>query len=132
MIIVTINILNQQWPTQQRIWQGKRSSQKWIFLYIQNLGFKLSIEKCQFGIPKSRFLGHVISAAGISPNKSNVEKFIENARMPKTMKQVLFGFMQYFQKLIPNLVHKLHPFSNCYEKKLNLTIQLTIKNPWLS
>ena len=73
-----------------------------IFRCIQSLGFKLSIEKCQFGIPKIRFLGHELSAAGIRPNKPKVEKFLANVRMPKTIKQVrrLIGFMQYFFKLL--------------------------------
>ena len=69
-----------------------------FFRCIQSLDFKLSIKKCQFGIPKIRFLGHKLSAAGISPNKPKVEKFLANVRMPKTIKQVrqLIGFMQSF------------------------------------
>ena len=48
-----------------------------IFRCIQNLGFKLSIDKCQFGIPKIRFLGHEISAAGISPNKRRLKNSLQ-------------------------------------------------------
>ena len=95
-----------------------------IFCCIQNLGFKLSIEKCQFGIAKIRFLGHEISASGISPNKPKVEKFLANVRMPKTIKKVrrLIGFMQYFQKFIPNLALKLHPFFKSLRKESEFDI----------
>ena len=67
-----------------------------FFFCNQNLGFKLLVEKCQIGIPKIRFLRHVTSAAGISPNKPKVEEFLKNVRMPKTLKQVrrLIEFMQ--------------------------------------
>ena len=91
---------------------------------LQSLGFKLSIEKCQFGIPKIRFIGHEISAAGISPNNPKVEKFLANVRMPKTIKQVcrLIGFMQFFQKFIPNLALKLHPFFKLLRKESEFKI----------
>ena len=41
-----------------------------------------------------------------------VEKFLANIRMPKPIKQTrrLIGFVQYFQKFIPNLAIKLQPF----------------------
>ena len=73
---------------------------------------------------KYDFLGHEISAAGISPNKPKVEKFLASVRMAKTMKQVrrLIGFMQYFQKFIPNLALKLHPFFKLLRKESEFNI----------
>ena len=45
-----------------------------IFVKIESLGFKLSIEKCEFGIPEINFLGHTITGDGIKPNKDKLEK----------------------------------------------------------
>ena len=42
-----------------------------IFACIQKTGFKLSIEKCQFGIKKNKFLGHTITEHGKSPNRES-------------------------------------------------------------
>ena len=83
-----------------------------IFTSITRSGFKLSMEKCQFGISQIQFLGHTITENGLSPNKDKVEKFLNNIKTPKTIKQVrkFIGFIQYFQKLIPNLAVKLRPF----------------------
>ena len=96
-----------------------------MFRCIQSLDFKLSIKKCQFRIPKVRFLGHEISAAGLSPNKPKVEKFLANVRMPKTIKQVrqLIGFMHYFQTFIPNLALKEHNFFKLLQKENEFNVR---------
>ena len=103
---------------------------KHFFQCIRNLGFKLSIDKFQFGIPKIHFLGHTISADGIPPNKPKVEKFLQSVKLLKTLKQVrcLIGFMQYFQKFIPNLALKLHPFSKLLRKESSFHITNEHKN----
>ena len=103
---------------------------KHIFQCIRNLGFKLSIDKCQFGIPKIQFLEHTISADGISPNKPKIEKFLQSVKLHKILKQVrrLMGFMQYFQKFIPNLALKLHPFFKLLRKKSSFHVTNEHKN----
>ena len=92
---------------------------KHISQCIQNIGSKLSNDKCKFGIPKIQFLGHTISTDGISPNKPKVEKFCQPVNLPKTFKEVrrLIGIMQYFQNFIPNLAIKLHPFFKFLRKE---------------
>ena len=89
-----------------------------IFKSIVRSGFKLSMEKCQFGISQIQFLGHTITENGLSPNKDKVEKFLNNIKTPKTIKQVrkFIGFIQSFQKFIPNLAVKLRPFFNLLRK----------------
>ena len=93
-----------------------------IFIKIKSLGFKLSIEKCEFGIPEINFLGHTITGDSIKPNKDNLEKFLKTVKPPKSVKQTrrLIGFLQYFQKIIPNLAEKLQPFFKLLEKKAHL------------
>ena len=90
-----------------------------IFQFIQNLGLKLAIDKCYFSIPKTKFLGRKISAIGKTRNKPKVEEFLQSVKLPKTLKQVRrhIGFMQYFEKFIPNLALKLHPFFKLFRKK---------------
>ena len=108
------------------IWEVKQENVKalidklnYIFQCIRNLGLTLAIDKCQFKIPKTQFLGHTISAVGISPNKPKVEEILQSVKLPKTLKQVRrhIGFMQYFEKFIPNLALKLHPFFKLFRKK---------------
>ena len=93
-----------------------------IFACIEKLGFKLSMDKCEFGIRKINFLGHTITEHGIAPNNEKIEQFLKTIRMPKTLKQVrrLIGFMQYFAKFIPNLSVKLQPFFQLLRKETDL------------
>ena len=58
-----------------------------IFGCIEKVGFKLSKDKCEFGIRKIYFLGHTITEHGIAPNKEKIEQFLKTVRMPKTLKQ---------------------------------------------
>ena len=99
-----------------------------FFRWIQNLDFKLSNEKCPFGLPKIQFLGHEISADGISPSKTKVEKFLAILRMPKTREQVcrLIGFIQYFHKNVYRILHLNCTLSLNYYKKIQLALRTTI------
>ena len=64
-----------------------------IFACVQKSGFKLSVEKCQFGIKKIKFSGHTITEHGISPNREKVENFLANIRMPKTITNETFNWL---------------------------------------
>ena len=91
-----------------------------IFSCFEKLGFKLSVDKCGFGIRKVYFLCHTITEHGIAPNNKKIEQFLKAVWMPKTLKQVrrLIGFMQLYAKFIPNLSVKLQPFLSCWEKRM--------------
>ena len=96
-----------------------------IFQKISELCFKLSIDKCEFGIPEIQFLGHTITGDGLKPNVEKLKKFINLVKMPKNIKQTrrLIGFAQYFQKIIPNLAVKLHPFCELFREEINFRIE---------
>ena len=46
-----------------------------ILVKTESQGFKLSIEKSEFGIPEITFLGHTIKGNGIKPKKISQKKF---------------------------------------------------------
>ena len=83
-----------------------------IFHCIRRSGLKLSMEKCEIGVPNITFLGRSISSEGTMPNKSKVDKFLSTIKMPKNVKQTkrLIGFFQYFRHYMPKLADKLLPF----------------------
>ena len=70
------------------------------------------MEKCQFSVKTIDFLGHTINQQRSTPNKENVNNFLKNLKMPKTLKQIrrLIGFVQFFKSYIPNLTNQLRPF----------------------
>ena len=94
-----------------------------IFVCIDKLGFKLSIEKCQFGIKQIEHLGHTITEHG-NAQLENIENFLKIIKIPKTIKQVrrLIVFVQYFQRFIPNLAFQLLPFFELFRKNQDFLI----------
>ncbi|CAC5396188.1 unnamed protein product [Mytilus coruscus] len=54
---------------------------------MRDKGLRLNKDKCKFNMDKMTFMGHLLSAKGISPEKSKVEAVI-SARNPKTTSEV--------------------------------------------
>ena len=96
-----------------------------IFICISKAGLRLSIKKCEFGLPKINFLGNTITSQGISPNKEKVATFLETMKMPRNARQVkrLIGFLQFFRNFLPNLSIKLIPFYHLLKNNVEFKIE---------
>ncbi|KAL5486983.1 hypothetical protein EMCRGX_G019531 [Ephydatia muelleri] len=70
----------------------------------QEVHLTLNKEKCQFGVPQVTYLGHCISANGITPDENRV-KAILAMPPPKDKKGVerLLGTLNYVSKFVPNM-----------------------------
>ena len=55
-----------------------------VFKCIRQAGFKLTIEKCHFGLRQFEFLGRTISPEGISPQARKIQNFLDKLRFPKS------------------------------------------------
>lgn len=95
-----------------------------IFECIRQAGVRLSIEKCQIGVPRIEFLGSTITSQGMSPNEAKVQKFMATLRMPKNKKQIqrFLGFVQYFRAFIPQLSDKVLDFYKLLQKDAEFVI----------
>ena len=64
----------------------------------------LNMEKCNFGVPQVTYLGHIISAAGISLDKDRV-KAISEMPPPTDRKGVerILGTLNYVAKFVPDM-----------------------------
>ncbi|KAJ8369221.1 hypothetical protein SKAU_G00092490 [Synaphobranchus kaupii] len=74
---------------------------------VQQFGFKLNGDKCQFSVSEITFLGDKISTEGVQPDKAKV-KAIHDMEKPKDKKGVqwVLGMLNYLGKFIPNLSMK--------------------------
>ena len=48
------------------------------FECVRISGLKLSPGKCEIGTDKMKFLGNIVTTAGVSPEEAKIEKFLRN------------------------------------------------------
>ena len=66
----------------------------------------MKLSKCQFFAKEIQYLGHILSATGITPLPSKTE-VIEIMQPPRNAKQVwvFLGLIGYYQKFIKDFSH---------------------------
>ena len=64
---------------------------------------KLKALKCKFAYDKFKYLGHIVSEAGVSPDPNKLHAILDYAP-PKNAKQVkqILGSFNFYRKFFPN------------------------------
>ena len=90
----------------------------------QAIGLTLNKDKCRFGAPQVTYLGHIIIAEGISPDKEKVRAIAEMPP-PEDKKGVerLLGVFNYVGKFIPDMSTIIHPIRELLKKEVQFTWQ---------
>ena len=81
---------------------------------LKQNGLKLKPSKCEWVKAKVTFLGHVVSAEGMTPDPENIAK-VKNFPVPKSIKEIqrFVGLASYYRRFIKNFamiaapLHKL-------------------------
>ena len=78
-----------------------------VFNRLKQFNLKIKPKKCQFFSHSVLFLGHVLSAEGISANPEKVDK-VKTWPVPKTIKEVqsFLGLASYYRHFIPHFAKK--------------------------
>ena len=76
---------------------------KLVFSRLKQYQLKIKPKKSLFFQTENSFLGHILSAKGISPNPEKVDK-VQDWPLPKTSKEVhsFIGLASYYRRFIPN------------------------------
>ncbi|XP_030594321.1 uncharacterized protein LOC115786334 [Archocentrus centrarchus] len=79
---------------------------------LQEVGLKVSIDKCQFCQPSVKYVGHIVSESGIAtdPEKVNVVKDWKEPTDLKSLKSFL-GFCGYYRRFIANYSSIVRPLT---------------------
>jgi hypothetical protein len=77
---------------------------------LQEAGFTLNLAKCQFLQEKITFVGHEITAAGVTPKPATIEQIMDFPT-PKNVKKVrgFLGVTSWLRRFIPKLAEKSEP-----------------------
>ena len=83
-----------------------------VFSRLQQYQLKIKPEKSFFFQTEVSFLGHVLSAKGISPNPEKVDK-VRDWPFPKTSKEVhsFISLASYYRRFIPNFAKWSKPLN---------------------
>ena len=76
---------------------------EWVLNKLLKSKLKLKAPKCKFAYNKVKYLGHIVSEAGVSPDSNKLHAILDYA-LPKNVKQVkqILGSFNFYRKFIPN------------------------------
>ena len=80
---------------------------------LQSAGLKLKPQKCELLQTKVRYLGHIVSAAGIATDPEKIEA-IESWPPPENLKQLqaFLGTVGYYRQDLPEFATVAKPYTN--------------------
>eukprot|EP00731_Ephydatia_muelleri_P035282 Em0111g7a len=97
-----------------------------VFERLANAGLTLRGSKCQLGLDKVHYLGHVFSEAGMSPDKEKIV-VIKDWPIPKTVTEIrqFLGLASYYRRYIQQFVDIARPLHYLTEKTATFYPSLT-------
>jgi hypothetical protein len=95
-----------------------------IFQRLVDNGLTINLEKCEFAVLELDFLGHHLTAAGVTPLSGSLQVMYDFPRL-HTIKdlQRFLGMMSFYRGFLPKIAQILTPLTNLLKGK-DLTL------PW--
>ena len=90
-----------------------------VFYRLRQAELKMKCLKCDFFKSEIHYLGHVISADGISPLPDKLDT-IKNLPMPKDVKEIkqFLGLTGYYRKFVPRFADISRPLTQLTKKEM--------------
>ncbi len=79
---------------------------------LRECGLKVSIDKCQFCQSQVRYVGHIVSAAGVSPDPAKIEA-VTRWKMPTDLRSLrsFLGFCGFYRRFIKGYSSIVRPLT---------------------
>lgn len=99
-----------------------------VLTRIASSGLKLN-DKCVFDVQELSFIGHKISAQGISPLEKNVQQ-VETFSRPSNPTQLrsFLGLTEYYSKFVPHMAHVVEPLRQLLRKDVPFNWDVAAEN----
>lgn len=80
---------------------------------LSEVGLKINLDKCEFGVSEVNYLGYLINSEGIRPSKIRVKAIIDQKK-PSNIRQVksFVGMVNHYSKFVPFRAEILKPLYN--------------------
>ena len=90
-----------------------------VFHQLRKAGQKMKCSKCDFFKSEIHYLGHLISADGISPLPDKLDT-IKNMPVPKDVKEIkqFLGLTGYYRKFVPRFADISRPLTQLTKKEM--------------
>jgi len=87
-------------------------SLKKVFQKLRDANLTLHLDKCEFMIKETEFLGHIGTTTSIKPNPKKISAII-NFPIPKPPKEIksFLGLCGFYRKFIPNFSNIVKPMT---------------------
>lgn len=108
-----------------------------VFKRLKETGLKIKVEKCHFLQSEVRFLGHQVSAQGVSTDPDKISA-VREWPVPSTLKELrsFLGFCSYYRRFIKGfsqVAGPLHDVVNvCLKEKSSVKVTQVYKSSWTS
>jgi hypothetical protein len=85
--------------TEEEMWERSRA----VLLRLRSAGLRAKLRKCRFLVESVDYLGHVLSAEGISTDPAKTQGIRDAPRpVTKTDVRAFLGLLNYYREFVPN------------------------------
>ena len=100
-----------------------------LFCALRRFGLVINESKCVFGARSLQFLGHTVSAEGISPQRDKVVA-VQKFAQPQTVKalQRFLGLVNFYCRFLPGIAAVMRPLTDALSgapRQLKWTAEMT-------